>query len=279
MSGKMLVTSVQWVPDKQAPKCFDCQEPFNAIRRRHHCRCCGGVFCTNCSSHNVIIYGEVKRACSKCTASCKNSKPELAKRHLPNLLNNNNSKNSYTDTSSEDDNNSSKSPSLILCTQPNTSCDSLAPDDMTYSDKQDPLCDSNDVLDRLVSEAKAVASRVAAEARKRRRAQEDEAARRRAMEQVKQQESTSSVEVAIDSYPLSQTANPTRKARPNYAPPAPPPTFGGRHNECAGVGMGVGQSDNLMGRATGDGKVLESRNRASGVLVQEAMSAAQLLFG
>lgn len=39
-----------WVPDNKAHRCMACQERFNILRRRHHCRLCGCVFCANCSS-------------------------------------------------------------------------------------------------------------------------------------------------------------------------------------------------------------------------------------
>ncbi|CAN0452439.1 unnamed protein product, partial [Ectocarpus fasciculatus] len=30
-------------------KCAVCGERFAALRRRHHCRCCGEVVCATCS--------------------------------------------------------------------------------------------------------------------------------------------------------------------------------------------------------------------------------------
>ena len=40
-----------WVPDNRAERCMRCQESFNVLRRRHHCRLCGQVVCWACSSH------------------------------------------------------------------------------------------------------------------------------------------------------------------------------------------------------------------------------------
>ncbi|XP_066140237.1 lateral signaling target protein 2 homolog isoform X1 [Euwallacea fornicatus] len=59
-----------WIPDIQAPKCMSCASNFTVIKRRHHCRNCGKVFCARCSSNSVPLpqYGIIKpvRVCNKC---------------------------------------------------------------------------------------------------------------------------------------------------------------------------------------------------------------------
>ncbi len=56
-----------WVPDKEAAECFFCAKPFKAlIRRKHHCRSCGQVFCSKCSSYFQEIKGEKHRLCKSC---------------------------------------------------------------------------------------------------------------------------------------------------------------------------------------------------------------------
>ena len=42
-----------WMPDKLCKQCYACDLPFTVFRRRHHCRLCGQVFCSNCSSYFV----------------------------------------------------------------------------------------------------------------------------------------------------------------------------------------------------------------------------------
>ena len=37
-----------WIPDSEVSKCEKCYEVFSFIRRRHHCRLCGHVFCKKC---------------------------------------------------------------------------------------------------------------------------------------------------------------------------------------------------------------------------------------
>ncbi|XP_049823409.1 lateral signaling target protein 2 homolog isoform X2 [Aethina tumida] len=59
-----------WIPDMEAPKCMSCGANFTVVRRRHHCRNCGKVFCARCSSNSVPLpkFGHVKpvRVCNKC---------------------------------------------------------------------------------------------------------------------------------------------------------------------------------------------------------------------
>ncbi|KAK6493484.1 lateral signaling target protein 2-like protein isoform X1 [Huso huso] len=59
-----------WVPDEACSYCTACEAPFTVIRRKHHCRSCGKIFCSRCSSHSAPLprYGQVKpvRVCTHC---------------------------------------------------------------------------------------------------------------------------------------------------------------------------------------------------------------------
>jgi len=61
-----------WVPDKEAKDCMACKKKFTQVRRRHHCRKCGGIFCGNCSSKKFPLleagFVEPVRVCDKCFA-------------------------------------------------------------------------------------------------------------------------------------------------------------------------------------------------------------------
>ncbi|XP_043918829.1 lateral signaling target protein 2 homolog [Protopterus annectens] len=60
----------EWVPDEACGYCTACKAPFTVIRRKHHCRSCGKIFCSRCSSHSAPLprYGQMKpvRVCTHC---------------------------------------------------------------------------------------------------------------------------------------------------------------------------------------------------------------------
>ncbi|KAG7843496.1 hypothetical protein KL942_000592 [Ogataea angusta] len=39
-----------WLDDSSATKCRSCDRTFTTFRRRHHCRICGKIFCSNCTT-------------------------------------------------------------------------------------------------------------------------------------------------------------------------------------------------------------------------------------
>ncbi|XP_065173933.1 lateral signaling target protein 2 homolog [Atheta coriaria] len=59
-----------WIPDEVAPKCMSCGSNFTVVKRRHHCRNCGKVFCARCSSNSVPLpkfgFSKPVRVCNKC---------------------------------------------------------------------------------------------------------------------------------------------------------------------------------------------------------------------
>eukprot|EP01103_Thecamoeba_quadrilineata_P013377 TRINITY_DN3700_c0_g1_i2.p1 TRINITY_DN3700_c0_g1~~TRINITY_DN3700_c0_g1_i2.p1 ORF type:complete len:158 (-),score=27.15 TRINITY_DN3700_c0_g1_i2:71-544(-) len=63
-----------WEADEQTSNCHLCQAQFSVIRRRHHCRNCGKIFCGNCSSNKLKLpqyktnSGRPERVCNSCFA-------------------------------------------------------------------------------------------------------------------------------------------------------------------------------------------------------------------
>jgi len=47
--------TVNWMPDELCKTCYACEVEFNMFRRRHHCRLCGQVFCSNCSAYSLDV--------------------------------------------------------------------------------------------------------------------------------------------------------------------------------------------------------------------------------
>ena len=52
---------------KDGHECYDCHVLFSITRRKHHCRNCGNVFCSLCSSFSISNgAGKENRACGAC---------------------------------------------------------------------------------------------------------------------------------------------------------------------------------------------------------------------
>ena len=48
-----------WVDDSNVSKCYSCNNPFSFITRKHHCRCCGRIFCYYCCCSWIDIPNEI----------------------------------------------------------------------------------------------------------------------------------------------------------------------------------------------------------------------------
>lgn len=47
--------SHKWMDSKMIYRCQNCSSNFNMINRKHHCRACGGVYCSSCCNKYIII--------------------------------------------------------------------------------------------------------------------------------------------------------------------------------------------------------------------------------
>jgi hypothetical protein len=71
--GDRPVGRAQWVSDSQVKACTRCQAPFTFVRRRHHCRVCGLIFCNSCTSGYV---GAGVLLCAPCAVcQCRTTSP------------------------------------------------------------------------------------------------------------------------------------------------------------------------------------------------------------
>lgn len=72
--------------DEDAPLCGACRVPFGILRRRHHCRQCGYIFCHDCSSNTFPLppghefAGEHVRLCDRCHGVLAQEADDLAGR-------------------------------------------------------------------------------------------------------------------------------------------------------------------------------------------------------
>ncbi|XP_065673737.1 FYVE, RhoGEF and PH domain-containing protein 6 isoform X2 [Hydra vulgaris] len=58
-----------WIPDSRVTMCQSCTQVFNIYKRRHHCRACGKVVCSDCSSFEAplkFMDYEALRVCEEC---------------------------------------------------------------------------------------------------------------------------------------------------------------------------------------------------------------------
>uniref|UniRef100_A0AAV1TNT5 FYVE-type domain-containing protein n=1 Tax=Peronospora matthiolae TaxID=2874970 RepID=A0AAV1TNT5_9STRA len=86
--------TVRWIPDAEVSVCSSCELLFDWMRRKHHCRSCGHVFCELCTLHrslipaNQILSGSEckylavnahnpQRVCDKCHARLELQQEEL----------------------------------------------------------------------------------------------------------------------------------------------------------------------------------------------------------
>ncbi|XP_073507285.1 lateral signaling target protein 2 homolog [Phyllobates terribilis] len=68
--GERAIDSPEWVPDNASTQCMSCCAPFTLLRRRHHCRSCGKIFCSRCSGYTTSLphvqNTQSVRVCSHC---------------------------------------------------------------------------------------------------------------------------------------------------------------------------------------------------------------------
>lgn len=48
----------RWQHDIEAVVCAACHAPFTTLRRKHHCRSCGRIFCGHCSDTRLLVPGD-----------------------------------------------------------------------------------------------------------------------------------------------------------------------------------------------------------------------------
>nr|XP_002807291.3 zinc finger FYVE domain-containing protein 26 [Callithrix jacchus] len=70
----------QWVPDETKSICMVCcREHFTMFNRRHHCRRCGRLVCSSCSTKKMAVEGcreNPARVCDQCYSYCNKDVPE-----------------------------------------------------------------------------------------------------------------------------------------------------------------------------------------------------------
>ncbi|XP_076453728.1 uncharacterized protein LOC143288930 [Babylonia areolata] len=67
---KFVLVKARWLSDAEVSSCVACSAKFNQLRRKHHCRQCGLVFCNKCCKEKVplpqLACEEPERVCELC---------------------------------------------------------------------------------------------------------------------------------------------------------------------------------------------------------------------
>lgn len=62
----------KWVPDNEATRCMNCDVQFTHFKRKHHCRSCGQIYCSQCSADSIPLpkfgFKKAVRVCRLCFA-------------------------------------------------------------------------------------------------------------------------------------------------------------------------------------------------------------------
>jgi len=71
----LIFNKPKWISDASVSICKICKSTFSQLRRKHHCRACGEIFCNKCCNQKVPLpqFGlETERVCNQCypVASC-----------------------------------------------------------------------------------------------------------------------------------------------------------------------------------------------------------------
>merc|ERR1719410_2562603 len=59
---------VRWQHEEDVEECGGCRQGFSVTRRKHHCRHCGRIFCSECVNKQVVSgpNSRVSRVCEVC---------------------------------------------------------------------------------------------------------------------------------------------------------------------------------------------------------------------
>ena len=73
-----------WDRDWDYSECLACEKPFTVLRRRHHCRGCGHIFCSKCTPSPKLLMPMnwntklPQRVCITCAGQLRPLQPQLS---------------------------------------------------------------------------------------------------------------------------------------------------------------------------------------------------------
>lgn len=78
-----------WIPDNATNQCMHCDANFSLVKRRHHCRACGLLLCSACSSEKFHLHylGTEGRICKVCLETLVKAQQQSNQPRNPNPAN------------------------------------------------------------------------------------------------------------------------------------------------------------------------------------------------
>ncbi|KAJ6230847.1 arrestin domain-containing protein d [Anaeramoeba flamelloides] len=80
---KDLLPNSKWIIDDDVTCCMNCKRNFSMRKRKHHCRSCGLIFCSECTSYKIklTLFGtsEINKVCKNCSVLYGNENQEESK--------------------------------------------------------------------------------------------------------------------------------------------------------------------------------------------------------
>ena len=90
---KNLDKKVHWVPNKAIKICSNCSKKFSVFKRKHHCRICGKIYCSDCvkpiqiPSVKQVLFNRRFKICCKCQQDAKRYQQNLEEQKALDTLN------------------------------------------------------------------------------------------------------------------------------------------------------------------------------------------------
>lgn len=75
------LSSANWVKSESRKCCNVCQQSFPSFRRKHHCRLCGEVTCSKCSSMHQIKLAKAGKCAFRICATCLHGAGDATQQH------------------------------------------------------------------------------------------------------------------------------------------------------------------------------------------------------
>ncbi|CAI2170383.1 6772_t:CDS:2 [Funneliformis geosporum] len=156
-----VIVKDHWKKDHTAKCCSFCHKKFTMFFRRHHCRICGFIFCSTCSSGKTLLDPNLAMPVQFVAATASNRNINYNHQTYGQFehdheneqeFDENNTDDYFSDDSINTDYSYSSSDSSSFFDFNNTTCDLIYSDDSSMVMNNDDECDKNDKIISFESE-------------------------------------------------------------------------------------------------------------------------------